>query len=149
MARIMLYKCVSENIVINKQFDGEPLILAGTFRDGINVIEPKVIIESVDEIYKYNYCFIEKFNRYYYISNITILRNNVYELSCKCDVLYTYRAEIFNLKGVVLRQENSYNLYLNDNNFKVKNYPRIQTIGFPNGFSKDLKFVLTTSGGGE
>ena len=38
-----------------------------------------------------NYCYIEKFNRYYYITDIKLLTGGLYQLQLEVDVLMTYK----------------------------------------------------------
>lgn len=38
-----------------------------------------------------NYCYIEKFKRYYYITDIKLLTSGLYQLQLEVDVLMTYK----------------------------------------------------------
>ena len=38
-----------------------------------------------------NYCYIEKFKRYYYITDIKLLTGGLYQLQLEVDVLMTYK----------------------------------------------------------
>ena len=59
----------------------------------------------------------------------------------------SFRDGINNLDIVAKRQENTYNTYLNDPEFKTYNHPRITQKKFPNGFTSDSHIILTVAGG--
>lgn len=145
MASIDLYNCGDENNKITKSNLTGVIQLTGTFRSEVSVTNPVVQIETSTNISGYNYAFISDFGRYYFITDIKAVRNGLWELSLKVDVLMTYHTEILALSAVIRRNENLFNLYLNDNQYQTLNYSRIQTKLFPNGFG-DWNFILTTVG---
>lgn len=64
-----------------------------------SVINPTIILEIPSNghstpVPDYNYCYIRQFNRYYFITNMTILNNNIYEFSLSVDVLMSYKNKI-------------------------------------------------------
>lgn len=149
MASITLAKCTDENNKVLKTPDlTTSVAVTGTFRADISVLNPVFRIESTADLTAYNYCYIADFNRWYYITDITIVRNGMYEFKCKVDVLFTYSTEIYALKAVVKRQQEEFNTYLNDSQYMSLNYPRVQTYAFPNGFSSTFNYILTTTGKG-
>lgn len=147
MASIDLYNCGDENNKITKSDLTDIIQLTGTFRGEVSVMNPVVQIETSTNISGYNYAYISDFGRYYFITDIKAVRNGLWQLSLKVDVLMTYHTEILALSAVIRRNENLFNLYLNDNQYQTLNYSRIQTKLFPNGFG-DWNFVLTTVGKG-
>ena len=91
--------------------------------------------------------YISEFSRYYFIDDIVSIHNNVWDVSGHVDVLETYKSAILNQSGVIRRQQNLYNLYLDDPEFKTYNYEQIQTLKFAaNSFNKALNYVLTVNG---
>lgn len=147
MASITLVKCTDENNKVLKTPDlTTSVALTGIFRADISVLNPVFRIESIEDLTGYNYCYIADFSRWYFITDISIVRNGMYEFKCKVDVLFTYSTEIYALKAVIKRQQEKYNLYVNDNNFVTYNYDRVQAKAFPSGFSGHYYFVLTTAG---
>lgn len=88
--------------------------LRGNFKDEVDLLNPTFTIES-NIVPNCNYCYIEDFNRFYYIDSIKVIRNNLYFISCKVDVLMTYRIFITKSTQYVSRQENTYNELLVDN----------------------------------
>ena len=77
--------------------------------------------------------------------NIRSIRNGLVEFSCHVDVLSSFATDIRNNIGVVKRQENKWNLYLNDGSFKVYQNPNVLTKAFPSGFTTQ-ELVLAVAG---
>lgn len=69
------------------------------------------------DIFNCNYVYIPQFKRYYYISNITSINNNIWSIDLNIDVLMSYKDEILKLNGMIARNEFIYNDYLVDNAF--------------------------------
>lgn len=124
----------------------------GTFpcalKENASVLNPVLIISTNENLYNSNYVEIPAFNRKYYITDIKSIGNNRWEVSAHIDVLYTYASEIKSNSAVIRRQENVYNLYLNDPDFLTYNYDRIQTKKFTpvSGFHKQLTYRLIING---
>lgn len=123
--------------------------MAGSLKDGTSVINPTVVIQAipatVQQITTSNYLHIPDFGRYYFIRDISSVRTNLWEISCHVDVLQTYAAQIKEQTAIIQRQENEWNLYLNDGSFKVYQNPNVLTKPFPNGFTTN-EFVLAIAG---
>lgn len=43
-----------------------------------------------------NYCYVDEFERYYFINDVRLLNGGLYELQLNVDVLMTYKEEIIN-----------------------------------------------------
>lgn len=111
------------------------------------VESPEIILNYNSNIFNVNYAYIQYFNRYYYIENITILNGNRVKISLKVDVLMSFKLQILAQTAVIKRQQNKYNLYLDDSMFKSYNYVRVVTKAFPNGFLENPTFILSVAGG--
>ena len=123
------------------------LTLVGTLRNESSILNPTIRIEGdVSQVINCNYMTIPTFGRSYFITDITSIRNNIFEVSGHVDVLTTYKEGIRTNVGIIHRQENVYNLYLDDGVLKVYNNPQIVTKEFPSGFS-DYEYVLAIAGG--
>ena len=143
---IVLYINKSDNNYLDKDLT-EISTISGTLRDDTSIINPSIVIVGpITNIFKCNYIYISSFNRYYYVNDIKSVRNNVYELSCHVDVLMSYKNGIRNNTAIISKQENDWNLYLNDGSFHVYNNPMVLTKEFPNGFSS-WSFVMGIAGG--
>ena len=90
--------------------------------------------------------YIQSFNRYYFINNITSISSTLVQFDCHVDVLMTYANEIMtNNSAIIKRQENDWNLYLNDGSFNIYQDSIVQTKAFPSGFTTQT-FVLAVAG---
>ena len=143
---LMLNNSESERVVKELQ---TLTTMAGSLKDGTSVINPTVVIQAipatVQQITTSNYLHIPDFGRYYFIRDISSVRTNLWEISCHVDVLQTYAAQIKEQTAIIQRQENEWNLYLNDGSFKVYQNPNVLTKPFPNGFTTN-EFVLAIAG---
>lgn len=123
--------------------------ITGSLKDGTSIIDPKIIIQgtpaTTQQIVSSNYMYIEDFGRYYFINDISSVRTNLWEVSCHVDVLQTYADQIKAQTAIIQRQENKWNLYLNDGSFKVYQNPNVLTKPFPSGFTT-TEFVLAVAG---
>lgn len=117
-------------------------------KDTTSILKPSLIIRSSADIFSYNYMYISDFGRYYFIDDIISLHNDLWEVKGHVDVLETYKAAILQNSAVIRRQQNKFNLYLDDPEFKTYNTETIQTVKFKNGegLSKTLKYILTVNG---
>ncbi|MBO7735149.1 MAG: hypothetical protein J6S67_21475 [Methanobrevibacter sp.] len=143
---IKLYKNLSEKNHLDKDITQLGPDVIGTLRDGCSIIDPIIKVENAvnNHLTECNYAYIPEFGRYYFINNITC-KGNLFEIQMHVDVLSTYKEVIRNNTAVVSRQQNNYNLYLQDGNFKTNAFPHMQIIQFPEGFSS-FNFILSVAG---
>lgn len=142
---ITLMHTDSEYNALNKNTEDIANIY-GVLREGSSIIDPVINMSNIDNyIGNVNYAFIPNFNRYYFVTNIESVQNNIWKISMHVDVLYTYRHEIENNKAIIERNEIDYDLKLNDGLFKTQQNPRIAQFPFPHGFDT-WNFVLAIAG---
>ena len=142
---IVLYTNASEINAVDKNIT-ELTTLTGTLREQSSIIAPIITISDIDNyIGSMNYAYIPEFNRYYFITNVESVRNNLWKVSFHVDVLFTYRDAIRANSAIIERNENEYDLKLNDGLFRTQQNPRIAQFPFPNGFNK-WNFVLAVAG---
>lgn len=144
---ISLFKTASENNRVVKDLTDEKQ-LSGELRNQTSVLNPKIRIESAENIAGYNYCYIPEFGRYYYIVDITSVRTRVWEVSMRCDVLMSYKDEIKGLNAILNNtQDTGLSNYLASPNWvnlvKTKTDIRV----FPSGLNEQGEFILITAGG--
>lgn len=70
-------------------------------------------------ISKTNYAYIDAFERYYYITDIIAVSNELFEIHFKSDPLMTFKDQIRALKGYVTRNEFDFNRFIEDQNLTV------------------------------
>lgn len=122
------------------------LTVSGELKNDTSIIDPVIIIEcDISDMTACNYMTIPVFGRSYFVSNIRSIRNGLVEFTCHVDVLSSFAAEIRGNTAIIKKQENSWNLYLNDGSFKVYQNPTVLTKMFPSGFSAQ-EFVLAVAG---
>ena len=122
------------------------MTVSGTLKEETSIIDPIIKIEcNIADVKGCNYISVPEFGRSYFVNNIRSIRNGLVEFSCHVDVLSTYAEQIKNNTGIIKRQENEWNLYLNDGTFKVYQNPNVLTKAFPSGFTAQ-EFVLAVAG---
>lgn len=141
--KLILYNNNSENNKLNKDIV-KIVELEGYLREETSLINPQIMIEFYPEVFgKYvkddnqiyviydgikitwdtfinqyvlsaNYLYIPDFNRYYFINDITSVRNNLWRLTTHVDVLMSYQKEISETNAFVSRNEFSYDNMVKD-----------------------------------
>ena len=143
---ITLYVNHSEKNKIGKNLTND-FSLSGTLRDATNIINPVILIE-LNEIGNYNYCYIPNFNRYYFITDITVIRTGLFAISLMVDVLESFKTDIKNLSVILLNTQNiGSNNYLSSHVFKNNVKSLTDILNFPNGLNDSGEFILITAGG--
>lgn len=118
--------------------------LTGTFRDPVSISSPTFTIERGSPV-GFNYVYIQAFDRFYYVSGVSADSKGLITVSCAIDPLETAANAIKNMDAIIKRQENRYNLYLDDGIFKAYQNPKHKLIKFPNGF-KNFSYILALAG---
>lgn len=143
---ITLYTNNSEPEKIGKDLT-ELETYSGVLREGTSILNPVFLIEGdITDFIECNYLYVETFGRYYFITNIESVRNNLFQISARVDVLETYKDQIKANEALIFRQENAWNLYLNDGSFKTFQNPMVLTKAFPSGFTS-MSYILAVAGG--
>lgn len=121
--------------------------LSGTLKNESSITAPTILIEYAGTLQNVNYFYIPQFQRYYFLTDIMSVRGNIWQIAGRCDVLTT-AWKLCTLKectGITRKQQNKYNLLLNDGSFKVYQNPIITTELFPQGFNS-FSYVLAVAG---
>ena len=118
--------------------------LTGNLREESNVIDPQILIER-SSVSNVNYVYVSEFDRYYFVTEIESVRTGLWRMHLHVDVLYTYRNSIRQNRALINRQQNYYDLMLDDGIFRCKQNPRIYRYDFPNGLG-DFNYILITAG---
>ena len=145
---IVLYVTGSERHAIIKTLQNG-LELTGALRGESSVINPSFIVELSNPS-QYNYCFIPDFNRYYFITNITSVRTNIWRIDCAVDVLMSFQTQILNLDVIVSDLsigESPTETYMQGEQWETTVKDKTDIISFPSGLLDDGEYILITSGG--
>ena len=135
MFSIKLYVNATESNRVDKSnyltlFD----TISGTLKETTSIVNPTITIEydfgTNNTLNMFNYAYIEKFGRYYFVDDIKCKRNNLWELTLRCDVLMSFKNKILSHYALIDRCEDSryYNRYLRDNFFIVDTNPKIKIL---------------------
>lgn len=119
--------------------------IQGTLRSESNIVDPVILIES-DDLPYFNYMTIEEFHRSYFIREIKSVRNKLYEIYGHSDPLMSFKQDFLQNRALISRNENQYDLLLNDGVFKCRQNSRVGYMTFPNGFSH-YNYILLAAGG--
>ena len=111
----------------------------GVFKEETDILNPTILIET-DTFITSNYAYIQSYNRYYFITDITCVRKNLYRLSLKVDVLKTWYRDIrYSSEGLIVRSGNS-EIYgggeLVDDRLPLKDYSTIDVREIPRDDSR-------------
>lgn len=112
-------------------------------KEQVSVQDPVIRIQSEDNLSGYNYAYIERYGRYYFINRIETTPDRFWVLHMHSDVLMSRKTQIRALKGTVNRSESLYNFYLNDGQFKALAYRNIVTKTFPQAVANDSCILMT------
>lgn len=143
---VIFYYNISDSRVINKTLVNEELFQGELCSEG-DVMNPTIRFES-EGVLRYNYAYIPAYQRYYDITNRTVYRDGVWDVTFAVDVLMSFRRDISLLSVIVDKQSMSKNgnEYIDDSSLVAENV-MFQTIyNFQNGFNDAGEFILITAG---
>lgn len=122
------------------------IIVSGVLKEETSIVDPVIMIEcDLNAVKNCNYMTVPAFGRSYFVNNIRSIRNGLVEFSCHVDVLSSFASQIRANTAIIRKQENDWNLYLNDGSFKIYQNPNVLTKAFPSGFTTQ-EFVLAVAG---
>lgn len=115
-----------------------------TIKNGSSIITPTFLVAG--ESFDYNYC---SFNgRYYWITDITSVRNELWEVQCRVDVLASWKTEILNSKGFVKYSSSDNNQNIKDGrNVVTSNVERTASYLNMQMFDINGSYILATLSG--
>lgn len=101
-----------------------------------SIINPKFQVSNPN--FTANYCYVPDFNRYYYITNITVDKNRLFVINAKCDVLQSFFNEIKESPVIIKRSSklDVLNSYMKDDQrefyqYDFRQYAYLGTVGEP------------------
>ena len=124
---IHTYKSSAEQNRVDKtNFLTADMIISGVLREASSLIHPSITFTS-DIIPTFNYVYIPIFNRYYYVTDITSIKNKLWQMSLTVDVLMTYKEALLACTGYIDRNENDYNGLIPDGMISLEKGEIIET----------------------
>ena len=136
---IKLYKTLSEDNKLDKELTlVREININLLIRSNVTAFDFSLSGDMID----INYMYIPAFGKYYFLKSPTVERNGYVSYHVEEDVLMTYKDQIRQETGIILRQENEGNLYITDSTFPVENRNKTFFKKFPNGFSETINYYL-------
>lgn len=130
---IYLYTSSAEPNSFPKEL-GEAVKIEGTLRDECDILNPVITLVGFNPANTFNYCYIPDFKRYYFITESSVVRTNVMELTMHVDVLQSWSNKILEQEGVILRNEYEYNNMITDELVNI----------IPNNTGEIIKFARSS-----
>ena len=90
---------------------GSGLEVELTLKNGTSILQPTFLLSA--NVSEYNYCHFN--GRYYWINDITSVRNGLWEVQCRVDVLASWKNEILETSAFVSYSSNDNNQMVKDN----------------------------------
>lgn len=139
------YNTSDERQIFKTLKDG--ITLEGSLRDDSSIVNPVIMFKS-DEVMKFNFCYIPKWQRYYFVRDIKSYRNDLYIVTMECDVLMSFKNDISNCQVVVDKQTESVNgdEYIDDGSLVSDNFSFNRIYNFARGFNDNPNYILITAG---
>lgn len=140
--KIDLYKNTTEENAIEKIIVGKKTI-EGTLKTTIDITNFSVIFNFFEDWNNYNYVYIEKLKRYYFVESKRILNNSLVEYDLIEDVLMSFK-DLIRQQNILLTESEtafngSKNNYTAENKLTVANSYDMEDL-----FNTDKSGVLIT-----
>ena len=139
---IDLYKNTSEEKAIEKIIVDKKTI-EGTLKTNIDITDFSVMFNFFDDWNNYNYVYIEKLKRYYFVDSKRIINNSLVEYYLIEDVLMSFKDLIRNQNILLSESESAFsgsqNNYAAENKLTVANNYEMEDL-----FSNNKSGVLIT-----
>ena len=110
--------------------------------DDTSLMNPVFKLEIGSNPIGKNYCYVPDFNRYYFITDITSSQNFWY-ISCKCDVLASFKTEIGSQSHYVLRSASASDGLISDTIYPTT----VETAAYQDYVDSGYNDPLAYSGG--
>ena len=122
--KIDLYKNTSEENAIEKIIVDKKTI-EGTLKTTIDITNFSVVFNFFDDWNSYNYVYVEKLKRYYFVDSKRIVNNSLIEYDLIEDVLMSFKDLIRNQNILLTESETAFsgsqNNYISENKLTVAN----------------------------
>ena len=125
---LVAYQTSDERNVIGKSLTNKGTY-TGSLRNESNIHSPSIIVEAdLADLTGCNYFSI--YGHFYWVTDIRSIRSGICEISGTVDALETYRAGIGSSSCIYKRQQNKWNLYIDDGAFITYANDKMYTVNF-------------------
>lgn len=143
---IVIGTIADEKNKLNKTFNNQRTY-RGNLRQEASITNPQIIIEA-ENLSLFNYMYIPQFGRYYYITDIVSIRNNLWSVFGKVDVLMSFKDGILSCPVVLSDSEiTEQESYMSGDVWRSTVKTKTDIINFPSGLRDTGEYILITSGG--
>ena len=143
---LSLYINNSEKNKLEKSLSDE-FSMSGNLRNESSVVNPRIIVQT-DNPSKYNYAYIPEFNRYYFITDMTSVRTNIWELSMHVDVLMSFKESIKGTQIILSDTETTGQTnYISGEQWVRNVKDTTEIINFPKYLPIKGEYILITASG--
>lgn len=147
---VKLYNNASDNRVVHKAITQIGTDRTCQITENCDVTNPRIILNMNAGDISANYMYIQDFNRYYYITGITILNGNQTEITGHCDVLMSFWNSFKNSQCTAGRSSSNYDDYIDDPMVTIKETYRTESRRLSGEFTPTAAgsnhYVLTIGG---
>lgn len=150
MFTIELGICKERKDKISKSFSGTVYNCKVNKSTGIDIMNPVVVVLTDANLSNVNYAYIAEFSRYYYVTDISVGPDGLWQITLHEDVLMSNKDEILASKVQLARSADFRNYYLSDPRLPVTSKTLTWTRVFPNTpFDGQSHGAIVTVAGGE
>lgn len=150
-----IYKTKSAPNVVNKILSEVVTFEEVIFKEDTSLLNPTIIINGVSNDSSYtiedigtsNYFSIPKVNRYYFITDITMMSGGRVAITGKVDVLMSFKTDILGSTQLIVRQEKKTNNYLIDTDIPLSSKKQVIEHEFGDSITDSGYYILAVNGG--
>lgn len=146
---IILYKSPGERNLLNRSMTEVKTMSTIETTDTVNIETPELLIDRDDSIIGFDYAYIAKFKRYYFLNDMQIENGNQFRLFLESDPLMSFRSGILSSPCIAKRSTSNINPEIEDPMIVLKNKPKMDYRKCANGFNPSGTgkcYVLTLGG---
>lgn len=150
-----IYKTKSAPNVVNKILTEVVAFEEVIFKEYTSLLNPTIIINGVSNASSYtiedigtsNYFSIPKVNRYYFITDITMMSGGRVAITGTVDVLMSFKSDILGSTQLIVRQEKKTNNYLIDTDIPLSSKKQVIEHEFGDSIADSGYYILAVNGG--
>lgn len=150
-----IYKTKSAPNVVYKTLSEVVTFEEVIFKVDTSLLNPTIIINGVSNASSYtiedigtsNYFSIPKVNRYYFITDITMMSGGRVAITGKVDVLMSFKTDILGSTQLIVRQEKKTNNYLIDTDIPLSSKKQVIEHEFGDSITDSGYYILAVNGG--
>lgn len=150
-----IFKTKSAPNVVNKTLTEVAEFDEVIFKEETSLLNPTIIINGVSNASDYtiedigtsNYISIPKVDRYYFITDITMMSGGRVAIAGKVDVLMSFKSDILGSTQLIVRQEKKTNNYLIDTDIPLSSKKQVIEHEFGDSIADSGYYILAVNGG--